>query len=319
KEKKEKAEKEKQDKDKSPSAGNNNNSNTGVTDNYKNDQQGRMNQAKANYDAQQSSKALADNLNQGGQDFMASTIFDMDNLLGGSTFLDSHFGLNLTISPLHVANVPLYADISQYISGSQAFGSTGTSAITFYGYCFDAELYLLNNRYGFLKGLGGYRKAYSYLGGAYSQNNNLDEFVYGGEAGLGYDKWKAFAGYQKGSRDVMYSFDDYSNPYGSKTIGGTASYHYTRLSAGVVFHYDDDEKERYIKAAYLQEKPDYTDKAIRGLVLSSRTWLDISVEYFPNYPYAGSAHYTITDKGKPALWCVNIGKAFTLFKGRYNN
>ncbi len=273
---------------------------------------------KAQYDAQQSSKALADNLNQGGEDFMVSTLFSEDNLLQGSKFVDSHFGFNVTINPISVRNVPLYADIVQGSANGQSFGSAKTSALTFYGYCFDGELYLLNNKFVHLKALGAYGMSYSYLGGTYGGSNTVNESSYGAEAGLGMDQIKAFAGYIKGSRDVVYSFDDYSNANFSNTQGGSASYDFERKYAGLVYHYDND-NERYVKVAYIYDTPGYSTENIHGYALSLRGWFDFSVEYFPTYPSAGKPGYTVTGNDEQSFWSVRFGKTFTLFKGRYTH
>ncbi len=282
-----------------------------------------INRFQTNQDLKKSSKAVADYKAQEGNSFI-STIFEAGDLFGGAKFVNSNFGLNLTISPISIRNVPVWSnlDMYSYILNRRTNGSIKSSALTFYGYYLEAELYILNNKFSYLKGIGSLSNSYSDLGGDYSGNHTVNESHYGGEAAIGHNPIKIYVGYYKGKRDVSYNFQDNTDVNTYSLQSGNGSYDFNRKYTGVIISFnkenEDDVMERFVKIEAILEKPSLkNNNQFFGGALTWRMWLDINLEYFPKYHVAGNPLYTITNSNDKTFWNVRIGKTFTLFKGKY--
>jgi len=139
------------------------------------------------------------------------------------------------------------------------------------------------------------------------------DYTYGGELDLGSKFVKVLGLYEGGYRNVIYtsssnSTDDISSVSTSSTA--SASYNYWRAGAGLNFRLNrQGNPESYVKLIYYYEKPDYGPKT-PGYGLELKSWLNLSFQYFPNYPIAGQSSFKVDNPGaKEAFWYLSVGKS----------
>jgi len=272
---------------------------------------------KSEMDLRRTSQEYADQENQSKMAYFSSVFGDF-NFKGSNPLGQSNYMMNISIG-IPAGNVPLYTNSNLYGGGINSNSSSTSTASSLFGYYFGAELHLLNNKFIDLHGFGSYYGSITSIGGTTDGSDNLSQFYYGGELGIGYKRLKFYGGYAKGDRDV----NSYSHTYNEFldadfTTSGLASYNFTRYIGGICYHFDDAEKERYMRLNFIKEVPEY-NKAdfIWGAGLVIRGWLTLEGEYFPFYPSAGVHSYSLTDDSKKSLWQFSLSKTITLFNGRY--
>lgn len=258
-----------------------------------------------------------DKVNHEKMDYFHS-VFNNFSFQGAKPLHTSNYMFNLSLG-IPAAQVPLYTNtqISGGNGGNINFSST-TTVSSILGYYFAGELHLLNNKFIDLRGFGSYWGSLS-LSSVTNGTDFLDQSYYGGEIGIGYKRLKLYGGYAAGSRSVSTSNSTYNEISNiSSTTSGYGNYNFKRLIAGIAYHFDDEEKERFVRINVLKESPDYKQNdLIWGAGLQIRGWLTVEAEYFPTYPAAGSYYYKLDEKSNKALWQVSISKTITIFNGRY--
>ncbi|WP_199120752.1 hypothetical protein [Pedobacter sp. ASV28] len=270
--------------------------------------------------SEKQSKEAADS----NREYMTSILSDPD-FMDGSSFVNAHYGLNMSMSVLSFYSIPMYENIEMFNRSTNNFSNQSTTgnASTIYGPFINAELHLLNNKYIDVQGTGGYYRAWSKLGGLIDRDDTFEEFSYGGELAIGMDNIKVLGGYSQGTRNLTtssFTYLDLANT--DMSTYGSASYSFKRLTAGIIFHFDTESKydkprERFVKLSILSEKPSYSEDRFMGIAIKARGWLDIGLEYFSKYPTSGTPIYAVTDNKEKAMWGISIAKTMTFFNGRY--
>lgn len=141
------------------------------------------------------------------------------------------------------------------------------------------------------------------------------DYGYGGEFDAGSRFVKLLGMFQGGYRDVIYtSSSSYSGDGLNSSTNSTASasYNYWRAGAGLDLRLNSDgNPESFLKLIYYYEKPDYGIRTA-GYGLELKSWLNVSFQYFPNYPIAGQPSYPVDNPGtKQAFWYFSLGKSIS--------
>jgi hypothetical protein len=142
------------------------------------------------------------------------------------------------------------------------------------------------------------------------------DYTYGGELDLGAKYLKVVGMFEGGYRNISYSteVDDTNDAYSSSTTEtATANYNYIRYGAGLNIRLNSDgDAESYLKLMYYNEKPSYSTLKIAGYGLELKSIINITFQYFPNYPVAGTNSYAVDNPAaKTDFWYLSFGKSFS--------
>jgi len=275
---------------------------------------------KARQEEQDNRTRVSNEMNNAGEKF-TETIFSSDNLLVGSKFVKSNYGMNISITPLAIKGIPVYIDESNVDLNGRviATGSDKSQALSIYGMCADGELYPWYGKYFYLKGIASFQTSFYSSGGTKAITDQILEYNWGGEVAVGLKNIKAFSSIIYGQRLVQTSLVDTSASVYTQYQSGSANYSFVRNSYGIIYHYDDetDEEERFVKFSYILEKPDYSSEAFSGYGFSIRGLVDLNLMFFPKYSFAGTHTYSIAGKSDKDMniFMINVSKTFTLFNG----
>jgi hypothetical protein len=224
---------------------------------------------------------------------------------------------------------PMYTDNTGSVSDNSGNGSSSSyshidAPLSFFGLKVEPVWRIVNNDYIKLQVSGSVTYSNSTIisdigsvADSLSSTTGVSEFdyTYGGELDLGSKFVKILGLYEGGYRDLVYTSSGSSSGSDlstSTTTTGNASYNYWRAGAGLNFRLNGQgNPESYIKLIYYYEKPDYGMKTT-GYGLELKSWLNVSFQYFPNYPIAGQPSFPVDNAGtKQAFWYVSIGKSIS--------
>ena len=222
---------------------------------------------------------------------------------------------------------PMYTDNSGSVSDNSGNGSSTSyshidAPLSFFGLKVEPVLRVINSEYIKLQISGSATYSNSTIisdigsvADSISSTTGVSEFdyTYGGELDLGSKAVKLLGMYEGGYRNLVYTSTGSSSGADlstSTTTTANVSYNYWRAGAGLNIKLNGaGNPESYLKLIYYYEKPDYGAKTT-GYGFELKSWLNVSFQYFPNYPIAGQPGFKVDNPGtQQAFWYLSIGKS----------
>lgn len=261
--------------------------------------------------------SYSDNAAQEAQRQNAETVF-ADR---GSSLVTRHVGMNCALS-LPFLGVPMYQNSE--VNGIPS--SQKSTELGYVGLNLSLDFHVYKNRWLDIQALGGAEYTNGQFindllsssdGSSAGGGSVYYSYNYGGEIALGLRHVKVYGQYLAGYRNMNFTYTLDLSAYGgtSSTETALAAYNYSRLSAGLMVDFSDDDDERFVKAFYSLETPDYSSgQSSWGAGMFFRDYVDLSFFVFPDYmPYGTAGAHVTNPNGKVALWYASIGKAFKIF------
>lgn len=232
----------------------------------------------------------------------------------------NRFVLNFNLS-LGYSNFPLVVNKSGIRNVANSSFTQSTAAVDGFA---SAELWFIRGKYFGIGGLGSGSFA------VYSPTTGVEQttatYYYGGRILGGLNSLKIVGEYGMGGRAGAYNREEdiATNTVGASGVTtGSENHTFTRVGGGLLIEWNNkinsDDVEKSILLMTYFDRPNFipsSHQSIPVFKIGIKAFVDVSLEYSPNYPITGFGAYKIEKVENQSLFAVRVGYTVSLIKSK---